>query len=250
MLTFGRTGVPRVAIGCGHDNEGLFNGSAGLFGLGRGGLSFPIQTAYRFRQKFSYCFVDRFVSNKPSSIVFGDLAIPRTVFFTPLIKNLNLPTFYYVELLGISVGGVPVRGISASLFRFDKTGDGGVIIDSGTSVTRLTRLAYVALRNAFRMGTRHLKQEPGNELLDTCYNLAGVKELKIPTVVLHFRGADMNLPSGNLLVPMDTDKKTYCFAFARTTSKLSIIGNIQQQGFRIAYDLAGSRIGFSPQGCV
>ncbi|PNX94179.1 protein ASPARTIC PROTEASE IN GUARD CELL 1-like [Trifolium pratense] len=244
MLTFGRTGVPRVAIGCGHDNEGLFNGSAGLFGLGRGGLSFPIQTAYRFKQKFSYCFVDRFVSNKPSSIVFGDSAIPRTVLFTPLIKNLKLPTFYYVELLGISVGGLPVRGISASLFRFDKTGDGGVIIDSGTSVTRLTRLAYVPLRNAFRIGTRHLKQGPVDELFDTCYDLAGIKELKIPTVVLHFRGADMNLPSGNLLVPVNTDKRTYCFAFAGT------MRNIQQQGFRVTYDLAGSRVGFSPQGCV
>jgi hypothetical protein len=49
---------------------------------------------------------------------------------------------------------------------------------------------------------------------------------------------------------VDIGKRTYCFAFAGTTSELSIIGNIQQQGFRVAYDLAGSRIGFSPEGCM
>lgn len=249
-LTFHRTGVPGVAIGCGHDNEGLFNGSAGLFGLGRGGFSFPIQTMNRFNKKFSYCFVDRFVSTKPSSVNFGVKSVPRTALFTPLIQNPNLHSFYYVELLGISVGGAPVRGVSASMFRLDKTGNGGVIIDSGTSVTRLTSSAYVALRNAFRVGTGYLKRAPEFELFDTCYNLAGFRELKVPTVVFHFRGADMALPPGNLLIPVDSNNRTFCFAFAGTANGLSIIGNIQQQGFQVVYDLAGSRVGFAPQGCA
>uniref|UniRef100_J3MAB0 Xylanase inhibitor N-terminal domain-containing protein n=1 Tax=Oryza brachyantha TaxID=4533 RepID=J3MAB0_ORYBR len=33
--------VARVAIGCGHDNEGLFIAAGGLLGVGRGKLSFP-----------------------------------------------------------------------------------------------------------------------------------------------------------------------------------------------------------------
>lgn len=151
-MTFRRTAVSGVALGCGHDNEGLFIGAAGLLGLGQGSLSFPSQTGNRFGQKFSYCLVDRSASAKPSSVVFGDSAVSRTARFTPLLKNPKLDTFYYVELLGISVGGKPVRGISASLFRLDQTGNGGVIIDSGTSVTRFTRPAYVALRNAFGLG--------------------------------------------------------------------------------------------------
>ncbi|KAJ6320202.1 hypothetical protein OIU78_015561 [Salix suchowensis] len=159
-LTFRGTRVDRVMLGCGHDNEGLFVGAAGLLGLGRGGLSFPSQMGRLFNRKFSYCLVDRSASSKPSSMVFGDSAISRTAQFTPMLSNPKVDTFYYVELLGISVGGTLVSGISPSLFKLDSTGSGGVIIDSGTSVTRLTRPAYVALRDAFRAGASNLKQGP------------------------------------------------------------------------------------------
>ncbi|KAK8288912.1 hypothetical protein V6Z11_D07G152200 [Gossypium hirsutum] len=206
-LTFRRTSVGRVALGCGHDNEGLFVGAAGLLGLGRGILSFPSQTGSRFNRKFSYCLVDRSASSKPSSLVFGDAAIPRGALFTPLLTNPKLDTFYYVELLGISVGGTRVPKISPSLFKMDQDGNGGVIIDSGQT------------------------------------------SVKVPTLVLHFRGADLSLPATNYLIPVDSSG-TFCFAFAGTMNGLSIIGNIQQQGFRVAYDLAGSRVGFSPRGCA
>ncbi|KAK2419400.1 aspartyl protease family protein [Trifolium repens] len=248
-LTFRKTRVARVALGCGHDNEGLFVGAAGLLGLGRGRLSFPVQTGRRFNQKFSYCLVDRSASAKPSSVVFGESAVSRTARFTPLLKNPKLDTFYYVELIGISVGGAPVRGVSASLFKLDLAGNGGVIIDSGTSVTRLTRPAYIALRDAFKVGASHLKKAPEFSLFDTCFDLSGLTEVKVPTVVLHFRGADVSLPATNYLIPVD-NSGTFCFAFAGTMSGLSIIGNIQQQGFRVVYDLASSRVGFAPRGCV
>ncbi|XP_061372855.1 aspartyl protease family protein 2 [Gastrolobium bilobum] len=248
-LTFRKTRVKRVAFGCGHDNEGLFVGAAGLLGLGRGGLSFPVQTGRRFNQKFSYCLVDRSASAKPSSLIFGDSAVSRTARFTPLLKNPKLDTFYYVELLGFSVGGAPVRGVSASLFRLDPAGNGGVIVDSGTSVTRLTRPAYIALRDAFRVGASHLKRAPEFSLFDTCFDLSGLTTVKVPTVVLHFRNADVSLPATNYLIQVDPSG-SFCFAFAGTMSGLSIIGNIQQQGFRVVFDLAGSRVGFAPNGCA
>lgn len=248
-LTFRRTRVGRIALGCGHDNEGLFIGAAGLLGLGRGRLSFPAQAGRRFNNKFSYCLVDRSASSRPSSVIFGDSALSRPARFTPLLKNPKLDTFYYVELIGMSIGGTRVPGITASLFKLDPAGNGGVIVDSGTSVTRLTRPAYVALRDAFRAGASHLKRGPDFSLFDTCYDLSGKTEVKVPTVVLHFRGADVSLPASNYLIPVDS-KGTFCFAFAGTMSGLSIIGNIQQQGFRVVFDLAGSRVGFSPRGCA
>lgn len=248
-LTFRGSRVGRVALGCGHDNEGLFVGAAGLLGLGRGRLSFPTQTGRRFNRKFSYCLVDRSASSKPSSIVFGDAAVSRTARFTPLLRNPKLDTFYYVELIGISVGGKRVSAITSSLFKLDTAGNGGVIIDSGTSVTRLTRSAYVALRDAFRVGAAKLKRGPEFSLFDTCFDLSGLSEVKVPTVVMHFRGADVSLPATNYLIPVDSSG-SFCFAFAGTMSGLSIIGNIQQQGFRVVYDLAGSRVGFAPRGCA
>ena len=248
-LTFRGTRVAKVALGCGHDNEGLFVGAAGLLGLGRGRLSFPTQTGRRFGRKFSYCLVDRSASSKPSSVVFGESAVSRTAVFTPLITNPKLDTFYYLELTGISVGGARVPGITASLFKLDAAGNGGVIVDSGTSVTRLTRRAYTGLRDAFRAGAADLKRAPNYSLFDTCFDLSGKTEVKVPTVVMHFRGADVSLPATNYLIPVDTNG-VFCFAFAGTMSGLSIIGNIQQQGFRVVFDLAGSRVGFAPRGCA
>ncbi|XP_072088120.1 aspartyl protease family protein 2-like [Arachis hypogaea] len=116
-------------------------------------------------------------------MVFCNLVISRAARFTPLLKNPKLDTFYYVELLGISVGGTLVRGILASLFQLDRTGNGGVIINSGTSVTQLTRPAYEALRVAFRVGAAHLKRAPEYSLFDTCFDLSGMTQVKVPTVV-------------------------------------------------------------------
>lgn len=247
-LTFRRTRVGGVAFGCGHDNEGLFVGAAGLLGLGRGGLSFPSQAGRQFN-KFSYCLVDRTASSSPSSVVFGNSALSQTAQFTPLVRNPKFDTFYYVELLGISVGGTRVPGITASLFKLDPSGGGGVIVDSGTSVTRLNKPAYVALRDAFRAGARNLKRAADFSLFDTCYDLSGKTAVKVPTVVLHLRGADVSLPASNYLIPVDRNG-SFCFAFAGTMNGLSIIGNIQQQGFRVSFDLAGSRIGFAPRACA
>uniref|UniRef100_A0A7N0T444 Peptidase A1 domain-containing protein n=1 Tax=Kalanchoe fedtschenkoi TaxID=63787 RepID=A0A7N0T444_KALFE len=247
-LTFRRARVANVSVGCGHDNEGLFVGAAGLLGLGRGKLSFPAQTGNRFDRKFSYCLVDRSASAKPSSMLFGRTAASRNAVYTPMLTNAKLETFYYLELMGISVGGTRVPRITSSLFKLDPTGNGGVIIDSGTSVTRLTRPAYVALRDAFRAGASGLKRAGGFSLFDTCYDLSGKTEVKVPTVVLHFRGADVSLPATNYLIPVDSSG-TFCFAFAGTSGGLSIIGNIQQQGFRVVFDLSGKRVGFAPRGC-
>ncbi|KAL0347728.1 UNVERIFIED_CONTAM: Aspartyl protease family protein 2 [Sesamum calycinum] len=111
------------------------------------------------------------------------------------------------------------------------------------------RPAYVALRDAFRAGATNLKRAPDFSLFDTCFDLSGKTEVKVPTVVLHFEGADVSLPASNYLIPVDSEGK-FCFAFAGTMSGLSIIGNIQQQGFRVVFDMANNRVGFAARGCA
>ncbi|MQL80827.1 hypothetical protein Taro_013281 [Colocasia esculenta] len=261
-LTFrGGARVGRVPFGCGHDNTGLFVAAAGLLGLGRGRLSFPSQAGRRFGRRFSYCLVGRTSAVPPrrrsSTVVFGNSAVPKSgVVFTPMVVNPRLDTFYYVELTGISVGGARVSGVLASDLRLDPaTGRGGVIVDSGTSVTRLARPAYAALRDAFRAGAEGLTPAPGFSLFDTCYDLSGRTEVNVPTVVVHLGGArgdgataDLSLPAENYLIPVDTSG-VFCFAFAGTDSGISIIGNIQQQGFRVVFDGAGTQVGFVPRAC-
>jgi hypothetical protein len=258
-LTFaGGARVARVALGCGHDNEGLFVAAAGLLGLGRGSLSFPTQISRRYGRSFSYCLVDRTSSSsssaaagsRSSTVTFGPGSV-ASASFTPMVRNPRMETFYYVQLVGISVGGARVPGVAESDLRLDpSTGRGGVIVDSGTSVTRLARPSYSALRDAFRAAAAGLRLSPGGfSLFDTCYDLGGRKVVKVPTVSMHFAGgAQAALPPENYLIPVDS-RGTFCFAFAGTDGGVSIIGNIQQQGFRVVFDGDGQRVGFAPKGC-
>lgn len=238
-----------VAFGCGHDNEGLFVGAGGLLGLGRGRLSFPAQV----KRRFSYCLADRMSGSKnhssTSTLVFGKENYSKMI-RTPMIMNPRLNTFYYMEVMDISVGGTKLPGAIRSDLKLDQlTGQGGVIIDSGTSVTRLARPTYVALRDAFRRGARGLKVADEFSLFDTCYDLTGKKVVKVPTVVFHLGGGgQLSLPSENYLIPVDR-KGVFCLAFAGTDDGISIIGNIQQQGFRVVFDEVGSTIGFGRNGC-
>lgn len=244
-VSFGDSGsVNDVALGCGHDNEGLFMGSAGLLGLGGGPLSLTKQIK---ASSFSYCLVDR-DSSKSSTLDFNSAAPGAESVFAPLVKNGKVDTFYYVGLTGMSVGGKTVS-IPPSLFQMDESGDGGIIVDSGTAITRLQTQAYNSLRDAFVKLTPDLKSTSGVALFDTCYDFSSLSSVQVPTVSFQFTGGrSLALPAKNYLIPVDS-AGTFCFAFAPTTSSLSIIGNVQQQGTRVTFDLAKSRVGFTPNKC-
>ncbi|KAK1322530.1 Protein ASPARTIC PROTEASE IN GUARD CELL 1 [Acorus calamus] len=245
-LTLGPSSADRIAVGCGHDNEGLFVGAAGLLGLGAGPLSFPSQLKV---DAFSYCLVDR-DSSASSTLDFGaSAAADAAAVSAPLMRNPKMETFYYVGMTGMSVGG-ELLSIPASLFAVDEAGEGGVIVDSGTAVTRLQTEAYGALRDAFKRGTKGLPAAEGVALFDTCYDLSGRESVEVPTVAFHFPGGkSLPLPAKNYLIPVNSDG-TFCFAFAPTgTGGLSIIGNVQQQGTRVSFDRANSLVSFSPNKC-
>ncbi|WZZ04120.1 protein ASPARTIC PROTEASE IN GUARD CELL 1 [Brassica napus] len=242
-LTIGSASVDNVAVGCGHSNQGLFVGAAGLLGLGGGLLALPSQLN---TTSFSYCLVDR-DSDSVSTVEFGSDLSPDAV-VAPLLRNHQLDTFYYLGLTGISVGGEMLQ-IPSSSFEVDESGGGGIIIDSGTAVTRLQTGIYNSLRDAFVKGTTDLEKAAGVAMFDTCYNLAAKTTIEVPTVAFHFPGGNMlALPAKNYMIPVDS-VGTFCLAFAPTASSLAIIGNVQQQGTRVGFDLANSLIGFSTNKC-
>ncbi|KAE9451053.1 hypothetical protein C3L33_17057, partial [Rhododendron williamsianum] len=173
---------------------------------------------------------------------------PYEAVTAPLIRNSKLDTFYYIDLTGLSVSG-ELLSIPPSSLRLDGTGDGGVIVDSGTAVTRLQSKAYASLRDAFANGTKSLPSASSVALFDTCFDLSSMKSVEVPTVSLRFsNGKELALPAKNYVIPVDSNG-TFCFAFAPTESSLSIIGNVQQQGTRVSFDLAKSTVGFSPNSC-
>eukprot|EP01018_Ginkgo_biloba_P006231 Gb_36924 [translate_table: standard] len=247
-LTLASDSFPNFAFGCGHTNTGLFKASAGLLGLGRNQLSFPSQSASKYGGQFSYCLPDFSSAQGSGSLSLGQGSIPSSASFTPLLSNPAASSFYFLGLTDISVGGERLF-LSPGLFQ-PTSGGGGTIIDSGTVITRLTQTAYDALKAAFRKKTAHLPSADRFSILDTCYNLAGYNRVQIPTITFHFQGnANVDVNGIGILVSVSDDGSHVCLAFASASDDLSIIGNFQQQRFRIAYDTRTKRIGFAPQSC-
>ncbi|CAL9062219.1 unnamed protein product [Musa banksii] len=171
-FTFGTanpTSVSNIAFGCGDTNQGSgFSQASGLVGLGRGPLSLISQLGLG---KFSYCLTSLDESKK-SPLLFGSLAdlSATAVRSTPLRKNPTQPSFYYVSLEGITVGGTRLQ-IPSSTFALQEDGTGGLIIDSGTSITYLELAGYRQLKKAF-LSEMQLPVADGSETgLDLCFSL-------------------------------------------------------------------------------
>jgi hypothetical protein len=246
-LTLGRTVVQNVAIGCGHMNQGMFVGAAGLLGLGGGSMSFVGQLSRERGNAFSYCLVSR-VTNSNGFLEFGSEAMPVGAAWIPLIRNPHSPSYYYIGLSGLGVGDMKVP-ISEDIFELTELGNGGVVMDTGTAVTRFPTVAYEAFRDAFIDQTGNLPRASGVSIFDTCYNLFGFLSVRVPTVSFYFSGGPiLTLPANNFLIPVD-DAGTFCFAFAPSPSGLSILGNIQQEGIQISVDGANEFVGFGPNVC-
>ncbi|KAJ4832269.1 hypothetical protein Tsubulata_012213 [Turnera subulata] len=95
----------------------------------------------------------------------------------PIFDPRNSSTFQNVDC-GLGVGGTRLP-ISEEVFKL-RNGNGGVIIDTGTTLTRLPTIAYEALRDAYLAQTRSIPRVPPVGEFEICYNLIGVKASQLP----------------------------------------------------------------------
>lgn len=243
----GTATVPNFAFGCGTRNLGTFAGAGGLVGLGQGPLSLNSQLSSSFANKFSYCLVS-LDSKAASSLTFGAVATAANIQYTPIVANPRHPTYYYMQLNGIEVGGQPLN-LAPSVFAIDQsTGRGGTILDSGTTITMLTLPAYNAVLRAYQSMVPYPVIDGSSFGLDLCFNIAGVAEPRVPDMVFKFQGADYQLLAENLFVIVDAGLTTLCLAMGGSQG-FSIIGNIQQMNHLVIYDLQAKKIGFAVTQC-
>uniref|UniRef100_A0A0D9YDL9 Peptidase A1 domain-containing protein n=1 Tax=Oryza glumipatula TaxID=40148 RepID=A0A0D9YDL9_9ORYZ len=253
-FTFGddAAAFPGIAFGCTLRSEGGFGTGSGLVGLGRGKLSLVTQLnveafGYRLSSDLS----------APSPISFGSLADVTggngdSFMSTPLLTNpvvQDLP-FYYVGMTGISIGGKLVQ-IPSGTFSFDRsTGAGGVIFDSGTTLTMLPDPAYTLVRDELLSQMGFQKPPPAANDDDLICFTGGSSTTTFPSMVLHFDGgADMDLSTENYLPQMQgqNGETARCWSVVKSSQALTIIGNIMQMDFHVVFDLSGTaRMLFQP----
>ncbi|KAL2622690.1 hypothetical protein R1flu_002895 [Riccia fluitans] len=255
--------VANFLFGCGLENTGLFDGTNGLVGLGRGPLSFPSQISQILNSnKFSYCLLTSSDVTDKSPILFGETAVPdgliRSTPLLPLPAHF-ITSFYYVSLVDISVGGSPLSIPSTSFQLNVTTEQGGVLFDSGTTYTTLESSAYQLVIGAFKRGIETLNPSisPVDLLdltgLEVCYGVTGFDTVVIPALTFHFDSADFDLPADNTMEKFTDESSNNFICLALTESPVassSIFGNRQQQNFQVLYDLDNGSIGWVPADCA
>lgn len=229
----------------------LFYGLAGVIDLSRNNRSLASRVSSSPSDDsavaFSYCLPSNISSHGFLSIgaARSEYAGRQDVQYAPLVDNTVLPTFYFVELVGLNVGGRDLIPPTAPIANF-------TLLDAGTIFTYFTPSVYAVLRKEFQRLMADYPPAPAFDLLDTCYNFTGLNVIKIPIVRLKFAGGSfLQLEVERMMY--FTDPTNYfsvaCLAFgasdARNEFPISVIGNLAQRSMEMIYDVKGGKVGFT-----
>ncbi|KAG0497298.1 hypothetical protein HPP92_001775 [Vanilla planifolia] len=253
--------------------------AGGIAGFGRGVSSLPAQLGLK---RFSYCLISRRYDDdarESGSLVLNGSKQSTSdgVRFTSLLKNPIPPpvaadaadgssvfsVYYYIGLRRITVGGkkvkIPYRALAPL-----PDGNGGTIIDSGTTFTFMEPEVFEPLAAAFldRVAGR-LNRSGEVEMvtgLRPCFELPENEvEVSLPELVFHFKGgAEMRLPVQNYFAFAGMSRKAVCLTIVSGGGAVGvgdsgpaiILGSFQQQNYYIVYDLEREVLGFRQQLCV
>ncbi|KAL8052805.1 hypothetical protein ABFX02_05G028800 [Erythranthe guttata] len=252
-----------LSFGCGFSNSGpsvsgpSFNGANGVMGLGRGPISFSSQLGRQFGHKFSYCLMDYTLSPPPTSYLLigggGSAAAKPKLSYTPLLQNPLSPTFYYIGIENVIVNDTKLP-ISPSVWAIDESGNGGTVVDSGTTLTFLAEPAYKKILAVFE---RLVKLPTLSEPIpgfDLCLNVSdggGPPGTSLPQLSFQLAGGSVfSPPPRNYFIDAAEDVKCLALQPVASAAGFSVIGNLMQQGYTFEFDKDRARLGFTRRGCA
>ncbi|XVE59632.1 hypothetical protein DITRI_Ditri05aG0061600 [Diplodiscus trichospermus] len=269
-LNLGDRTVANFLVGC-----SVFSSRqpAGIAGFGRGLPSLPAQLKLG---KFSYCLISRRFDDSPSSSAlildsnsdFDKKTVGLT--YTPFLKNPIVhgkeafQVYYYIGLRKITVGGrrvkVPYKYLSPG-----NDGDGGTIVDSGSTFTFMAREIFEPVAGEFVKQVKNYSRARDVEVLTglrPCFHVkVGEKPVEFPELKLHLKGgAEMALPMGNYF--MLVGDGAACFTVVTDSGvgggegevghsgPAVVLGSFQMQNYYVEYDLTNERLGLKQQLCI
>lgn len=237
----GTTVIPHAVIGCAHDNDGFNGEPSGVLGLGPSRLSL----ATKMGSKFSYCLGSINDPKYPHSVlVLGDGAdVEGDV--TPLEVFNDL---YYITLESVSVGEKRLE-IDPNVFKRTPEGKGGVVIDSGSTVSYMVGGGYGPIEEEVKRlldGKLEVVKDPANPGL--CYKGVIERDLTgFPVVTFHFAGgAELGLDVNAFF--HENGEEEFCLAL-QEYEDLSVIGAMAQQSYNVGFDVSASKLAFERIDC-
>ncbi|KAL0339921.1 UNVERIFIED_CONTAM: Aspartic proteinase nepenthesin-2 [Sesamum radiatum] len=246
-IKFGRSKgtVRNILIGCASSTTLYANG---VLGLGASVLSLITQLQY---SKFSYCIGNISDRSYPyNTLVIGD-RIELIGYKTPMI----IEDKYYINLESIKIGN-KLLDIDSEIFRRKPDYNGGMVLDTGSTYSFIPQVALDQfegetgkLIDLLLVRNSSIKYREYTRL---CYNGVLTRDLTgFPTVQFQFQGdATMELTDENIF--QQTYDGTFCLAILPSETlgtSISLLGNLMQQYFYIAYDLRDKKLSFQRMDC-
>ncbi|XP_073060082.1 aspartic proteinase CDR1-like [Primulina eburnea] len=257
MLVFGSTRnhlfgkreevMEDVVVGCARQTSIYANG---ILGLGSGRVSLLKQRSF---SKFSYClgyYDDR--SYPYNTLIIGHQA-KQLRYGTPLIIQGK----YYINLVRIRIGKTLLVTETSVLKRNPDTYSGGMVVDTGSSLSFLTQVEYRKFETGMiNVVTSSLVRSYSIMVKNhtrLCYFGQMDRDLvKFPTVQFQFEN-DALLEVDERSLFQQVTVETFCLTFmpseSVTENDISILGNLMQQGYYIAYDLEKMMFSFQQMDC-
>ncbi|KAJ4953459.1 hypothetical protein NE237_030291 [Protea cynaroides] len=253
-FTNGSVKAPRLAFGCGYDQQGLCNkGSScptdGVLGLGSGGGSIISQLKNQGLTKnvIGHCLSE----DSGGYLFFGDDVVPSSgIVWTPM-SPYSLDKHYSPGPAELSFGGKPTtaKGLRT-------------VFDSGSSYTYFNSIAYQALISALKkdLAGKPLKEEPDDNTLPLCWK--GAKPFKsIANVKNYFSSAVLTFTSGKK-AQLEITPESYliisshgnvCLGILNGAQvgldDLNLIGDTSMLNKMVIYDNEKQQIGWIPADC-
>ncbi|KAJ4841860.1 hypothetical protein Tsubulata_047466 [Turnera subulata] len=243
-----------IVMGCGHTNRN-FNAKgffSGILGFGSGNFSFPSQVNAR-----RYCFCLTGDSGKGDNFLYlQNLPTPISEngsLVVPIFQNQIAISLHYVQFTGISIDGemLPINPVR---LRINPQGKYGVVVDTGTPITRFTPGIYALVRDKFREALpdyKPLKPYSTNSF-DTCYRVTDESFYRdIPKINFYFAPRTEPFRLDYEKVMIHKSENTACLAFLphNHSLEMTIIGTYQLRGTRLDLDLSKKTLTLYPDEC-
>ncbi|KAL4200824.1 hypothetical protein AMTRI_Chr02g255570 [Amborella trichopoda] len=252
--------VPDFCFGC---VASTYMEPIGIVGFGKGALSLPSQLGF-LHKGFSHCFLSFKFSNKPNistPLIIGDSAIAsrEEVQFTPMLKCPMYPSFYYVGLEAIFIGG-EILEVPQILREINSQGNGGMLVDSGTTYTHLPQALFTKFLSVMGSKITHPRsvEHERKTGFGLCYQVPTAVTESLPSLSFRFvNNVTLTLPEENYFYAMAPSNGTYivkCLLVQGmeddSYGPAGVLGSFQQQNVEVVYDLSDERIGFHARDCA
>ncbi|GKU92693.1 hypothetical protein SLEP1_g6392 [Rubroshorea leprosula] len=257
--------IPKFCFGC---VGSTYREPIGIAGFGKGALSLPSQLGF-LQKGFSHCFLAFKYANNPnisSPLVLGDVAISseENLHFTPMLKSPMFPSYYYIGLEAVTIGNSSATTVPLNLKEFDSEGNGGMLIDSGTTYTHLPDPFYsqfLLILGSMITYPRATDVETRTGF-DLCYKVPCPNNTfgnyVFPPITFHFlNNVSLALPQETYFYAMSAPSNSTgvkCLLFQSMDDgdygPAGVFGSFQQQNMEVVYDMEKERIGFLPMDCA